>query len=891
MTTIAEQLQQAADKATQASEQGNQWANGPVNTTVSTDSGPVPTIAEFNRAAQARVDASIEAIGWVLAGDFTAGCTVTDRNQYVLVVGGPGYRWDGALPKVVAPGSSPTPIATGAWVLVGDMSLRGDLAATGGAELVGIGAGRTQADKNLEFASVKDFGAKGDGVTDDTAAIQTALNSARQVFVPEGTYIHTQLSIPSNTVLRGAGKGSTSLKVKDGTDQVWHGLVSANASSIDARIATDANVDTLVGPYVTDVIISDMTLDGNWQNRPKTFTDREQGTGIELHKVERVILERVVSKNAPQHCINVRAGTGSYEKGYDYVEKYPSRFVRFIDCKASNQLYDDGITTHDSEYIWIERCESWLTRNYENTAMPAVSNGIEIDDGSRYVWVVDCYSHGGFGGYQAKGHDNTPPAHHIWFVNCVAEHNHQAYILSAPNSPSTNFDSEYQTVHHIYLHQCVAKNTYAFSNSSVFPAEAHYIQIYNCRQIEIEDFQVIGKTADMPNTATIPFKTIFRARGYNGHVAFTKLKLRAVNDRGIDGQALFTFESNAQSITFDGISIDKFVRGNVVFTNAPAVDWSISGARLVEGSSSYPVFSLGGVGGGTLYAEKVKGAGFSAGYSLGGTLVEAVTKPEFANRMLAGESVFSTIKACIPSSIAGSLVGANLGHDYVVSTDASAGSRIGRTQINITSGNINDSTCVSRFGIAVRESGSASTVTALNILTNSLSPGADNKMQFGSPGLRATQVCAVTGTINTSDAREKSAPEAVTDSIMDAADDIEIVLFQWLDAIKAKGEDEARWHFGPIAQQVRDAFDKHGLDGTDYGLLCYDKWEDQFEDALGEDGNPTGEQRLVIAAGDRWGIRPDQCLWLLAAAARRRSQRTEDKLLEMDRRLAALEAK
>lgn len=118
MSTIAQQLEQAAAKATQASAQADQWANGPVNTYVPTDSGPVPTIAEFNRVTQARVDASIGAIGWVLAGDFTAGCTVTDRNQYVLVVGGSGYRWDGALPKVVAPGSAPTPIATGAWMLV-----------------------------------------------------------------------------------------------------------------------------------------------------------------------------------------------------------------------------------------------------------------------------------------------------------------------------------------------------------------------------------------------------------------------------------------------------------------------------------------------------------------------------------------------------------------------------------------------------------------------------------------------------------------------------------------------------------------------------------------------------------------------------------------------------
>ena len=117
MSTIAEQLKDAADKASKSSAQAGLWATGPVGTTVPTDSGNVPTIAEFTRAAQERADDAIDALGWVMAGDFTAGRTVTVRNQYVLVVGGAGYRWDGALPKVVAPGSSPTPIATGAWML------------------------------------------------------------------------------------------------------------------------------------------------------------------------------------------------------------------------------------------------------------------------------------------------------------------------------------------------------------------------------------------------------------------------------------------------------------------------------------------------------------------------------------------------------------------------------------------------------------------------------------------------------------------------------------------------------------------------------------------------------------------------------------------------------
>ena len=41
-----------------------------------------------------------------------------------------------------------------------------------------------------DFVSVKSFGAVGDGVTDDTAAIQAALDSGNlSVFIPKGIYI------------------------------------------------------------------------------------------------------------------------------------------------------------------------------------------------------------------------------------------------------------------------------------------------------------------------------------------------------------------------------------------------------------------------------------------------------------------------------------------------------------------------------------------------------------------------------------------------------------------------------------------------------------------------------------------------------------------------------
>jgi hypothetical protein len=47
---------------------------------------------------------------------------------------------------------------------------------------------RTVDSKLKDFVSVKDFGAVGDGVTDDTAAINAAINASAQVFIPSGTY-------------------------------------------------------------------------------------------------------------------------------------------------------------------------------------------------------------------------------------------------------------------------------------------------------------------------------------------------------------------------------------------------------------------------------------------------------------------------------------------------------------------------------------------------------------------------------------------------------------------------------------------------------------------------------------------------------------------------------
>jgi hypothetical protein len=145
----------------------------------------------------------------------------------------------------------------------------------------------------------------------------------------------------------------------------------------------------------------------------------------------------------------------------------------------------------------------------------------------------------------------------------------------------------------------------------------------------------------------------------------------------------------------------------------------------------------------------------------------------------------------------------------------------------------------------------------------SFAPISDNTHLLGHPSYRWNTIYCTNSTINTSDIRQKqqirdsSTPEKNTaiklKSIFKA--------FKFNEAVEKKGSDKARWHFGVMAQEVKEAFESEGLKAEDYGLFCYDEWE-KIEEIKDKDGNVLTYGR---EAGNTYGVRYEELFAFILA--------------------------
>jgi hypothetical protein len=130
---------------------------------------------------------------------------------------------------------------------------------------------------------------------------------------------------------------------------------------------------------------------------------------------------------------------------------------------------------------------------------------------------------------------------------------------------------------------------------------------------------------------------------------------------------------------------------------------------------------------------------------------------------------------------------------------------------------------------------------------------ADNTIDIGQSNARLRVIFAGTGSINTSDRNEKQDINVISEAEKRVAIVCKSLFrkFRFIDSVEAKG-DNARTHFGIIAQDLQDAFTAESLDASKYAMFCSDTWWEKeitvdaveakdvvYEEVTDSDGNKT----------------------------------------------------
>jgi hypothetical protein len=204
------------------------------------------------------------------------------------------------------------------------------------------------------FASVLDFGATGDGVTDDTDAINRALfqlfcrqtntTIRRSLFFPGGTYRITQpILVPPYAKLFGDGPDSAILEMDVGSDSSFGAYVIQTADSLQQ---TGVNIGNNSATAPRDIVISGMS-----------FTSLE--AGVDMMLIDRADGVSVTNCNFKGNLSTNPADASADIAGvrFDSTASNTCKQIEFNNCKFSFLTYGlntdeniQGVTVQNSQF-------------------------------------------------------------------------------------------------------------------------------------------------------------------------------------------------------------------------------------------------------------------------------------------------------------------------------------------------------------------------------------------------------------------------------------------------------------------------------------------------------------------------------------------------------------
>lgn len=216
----------------------------------------------------------------------------------------------------------------------------------------------------VPFINAKEFGAKGDGITDDGTAVQAALDATNAegggtVYFSPGTYlIGKKLTVYTNTTLRGSSYGSVTLKAK---------------ASLNDRLIVNSARDTGSG-YDSNVILCNLIFDLNGSNQSAstvpTFS-RTIGHQVISCKFMNSYDSCYLLTGSPDVTINTDAyyedvffdGSGQVN-GADVVDIGSGTNIRMHHCKAVDAKSGTGQTMLSIAIInGFSITDSWIDGN------------------------------------------------------------------------------------------------------------------------------------------------------------------------------------------------------------------------------------------------------------------------------------------------------------------------------------------------------------------------------------------------------------------------------------------------------------------------------------------------------------------------------------------------